>query len=73
MTAYWGVADPAAVKGKGQRAAFELAQDRLTSRIERLLALPVETMDIDTLSLALAQIGAQGEGATDLARKDGQS
>jgi len=73
VTGHWGIADPAAVEGEEQRAAFETARDRLTARIERLLELPIETMDADVLGAALAQIGALGEGATDLARKGGQA
>ncbi|HUQ76090.1 MAG TPA: arsenate reductase ArsC, partial [Burkholderiales bacterium] len=50
-TAHWGVPDPAAVQGSDaeKRAAFERAYVALSRRIERLIALPVETLDRQTL------------------------
>ena len=35
---HWGLADPAAVEGAGQRAAFEAAYDELEARISAFLA-----------------------------------
>ena len=57
VTAHWGVEDPAAVEGEGQRQAFLIAFRRLKERIAQLLALPVESMDPTSLSQRLSQIG----------------
>lgn len=56
MTAHWGIDDPAAVKGSGQRAAFDLALRRLAGRIQAFLALP-EGMDGADLKARLRAIG----------------
>lgn len=63
MTAHWGIADPAAVTGEGERAAFERALALLTMRIERLVALPLAELDEAGLRRELAQIGRM-DGAT---------
>lgn len=63
MTAHWGIADPAAVTGEGQHAAFERALDLLIMRIERLVALPLAELDDAALRRELAAIGRM-EGAT---------
>ena len=57
VTAHWGIEDPAAVEGDGQRQAFLTAFRALGGRIERLLALPVESMDAATLKQRLSEIG----------------
>lgn len=46
VTAHWGVADPAAVAGSedARRAAYRDAFATLRRRVERLLALPGETL-----------------------------
>jgi arsenate reductase len=59
VAAHWGIEDPAAVEGEGQRAAFERALRYLHNRIALLLELPDEAID----ALALKSIG-QSEGAT---------
>lgn len=59
IAAHWGIEDPAAVEGEGQRKAFEQAMLYLRNRIGLLLALPDDAID----QLALRQIGAS-EGAT---------
>lgn len=66
VTAHWGIEDPAAVEGDGQRRAFEIALRYLTNRISLLLALPIESIDAMTLKTKLREIG-QSEGATDQA------
>ena len=68
VKAHWGIADPAAIEGEGQKAAFETAYDQLHQRIGRLLELPIETMTNADLKAALAGIGQTGDGATEKAR-----
>ncbi len=60
ITAHWGIADPAEVKGEGQHFAFEQALRLLRQRIMLLLALSDENVD----ALALRTIG-QSEGANE--------
>ena len=47
ITAHWGVADPAAVKGSDEdkRQAFQQAFTALARRIDLFLALPVANLD----------------------------
>lgn len=59
VAAHWGIEDPAAVEGEGQRAAFERALGYLHNRISLLLALPDGGID----ALALKSIG-ETAGAT---------
>jgi arsenate reductase len=65
IAAHWGIEDPAAVEGEGQREAFEQALRYLRNRISLLVELPAESLD----ELALRKIGA-GEGSTERARSD---
>jgi arsenate reductase (thioredoxin) len=65
IAAHWGIEDPAAVEGEGQRRAFERALGYLCNRISLLLALPDDGID----ALALKAIG-RAEGATPSARQD---
>lgn len=44
-TAHWGIEDPAAVEGSGQRQAFFNAMAYLQRRISLLLALPDDELD----------------------------
>ena len=69
ITAHWGIEDPAAVEGEGQREAFEQALRYLGNRISLLLALPMQSVDEMALRAKLREIGA-GEGSTQLARGD---
>lgn len=62
VTAHWGIEDPAAVTGAGQKTAFLLALRRLEARISALLALPPET-ETGGLKDRLQQIGALTDGA----------
>lgn len=66
VQAHWGIEDPAAVEGEGQRAAFEAAFDQMKARIDALLALPVETLTADALKAELRIIGRL-DGATEKA------
>ena len=66
MTAHWGVADPAAVEGPGQRAAFANALHQLRHRISLLLSLPVESLDRMSLQQRLDAIGAVSRPAVSI-------
>ena len=57
---HWGIPDPAHVSGSEAQinAAFETTFQQLTARIERLLALPIETLSDNDLRAALNEIGA---------------
>jgi arsenate reductase len=63
VKAHWGIADPAAVEGEGQMAAFEQAYSEMTARIAALLALPLEDMTPVDMRDELNRIGLM-EGAT---------
>ena len=65
VAAHWGIEDPAAVEGEGQRDAFETALRYLRNRIALLLALPDERID----ELALRAIG-RSEGASEGAARE---
>jgi arsenate reductase len=69
VVAHWGIPDPAADQGSPEknRAAFELAFQRLSARVAALLTLPVETMPAAVLKAHLAEIGRL-DGATDMAK-----
>lgn len=66
MTAHWGIEDPAAVEGDGQRDAFLQAMRYLTRRIEMFLMLPLASLDEMSLRNRLKEIG-RDEGASDMA------
>ena len=57
MTAHWGIEDPAAVEGPGQREAFERALYYLQNRISLFLNLPIEGIDRMSLQTRLRDIG----------------
>lgn len=57
VTAHWGIEDPAAVEGPGQRRAFWNAYRALQRRIALFLALPLESIDQMTLANRLRSIG----------------
>ncbi len=63
MTAHWGIEDPAAVEGEGQRAAFQQALRYLTRRIELFLILPHASIDAMSMRHKLKEIG-QSQGAS---------
>jgi arsenate reductase len=56
---HWGLPDPAAATGSEQdvKAAFEATYDALKRRIERFLALPIETLPEQELIARLNEIG----------------
>ncbi|TVR78080.1 MAG: arsenate reductase ArsC [Rhodospirillales bacterium] len=66
-TAHWGIPDPAAATGSDEdkRAAFRLARDRLTRRIEQFLALPLDSLDAESLRARLQGIGRIDDAAAD--------
>lgn len=68
MTAHWGVADPAAVTGDDgeKRKAFLRAFTELATRINLLLALPLDKLDRLTLKRKLDQIGRPSKTANSL-------
>ena len=63
MTAHWGIEDPAAVEGEGQRDAFLQALRYLTNRISLFLTLPIESIDAMAMKQKLREIG-ESEGAS---------
>ncbi|MBM3358066.1 MAG: arsenate reductase ArsC [Betaproteobacteria bacterium] len=60
VTAHWGIPDPAAVEGSGERkpSAFLDAYTQLGSRISLFLELPLEGLDRSSLQRKLGEIGA---------------
>jgi arsenate reductase len=69
MTAHWGIEDPAAVEGDGQREAFMQALRYLTNRISLFLTLPVASIDEMAMKQKLKEIG-RSEGASAQAGAD---
>ena len=69
VQAHWGIVDPAAVESGGQDAAFELAYNQMSERVNKLLSLSIESLSDDELKEALDLIGQQSGGATDMAKK----
>ncbi len=63
MTAHWGIEDPAAIEGEGQREAFMQALRYLTNRISLFLTLPLESIDTMSMKQKLTEIG-KSEGAS---------
>lgn len=63
MTAHWGIEDPAAIEGEGQRDAFVTAFRQLRERVGMFLELPVTALDSRTLLTRLRDIGLI-EGST---------
>lgn len=57
ITAHWGIEDPAAVEGEGQREAFLTALRYLQNRISLFLNLPIESLDKLSLTNRLKAIG----------------
>lgn len=66
MTAHWGMEDPAAVEGPGQREAFLRALHFLQRRIALFLALPIESIDGMKLKRSLGEIGRTSDAEPDL-------
>jgi arsenate reductase len=61
LQAHWGLADPAACEGSEEecRAAFEEAYRILAHRVRRFLALPLASLDRETLARELGVIGRE--------------
>lgn len=59
ITTHWGLPDPAAVEGSvtEKDLAFEQTHAALVSRVQALLALPLETLDQPSLRASLDAIG----------------
>lgn len=57
VSAHWGIEDPAAVEGEGQRHAFLTALSQLRRRVELFLALPIASIDAMSLAGRLQSIG----------------
>jgi arsenate reductase len=66
VTAHWGIEDPAAVEGDGQRAAFWTAYQALKSRIDLLLQMPLEGVDELTLTARLRDIPKRADAEAQL-------
>lgn len=66
ITAHWGLPDPAAVEGEGQREAFLETLRALRHRLELFFELPLASIDRMTISgklKAIAEQAAQQESA----------
>ena len=65
ITAHWGIADPAAATGSDadKRKAFLRAFSELSTRINLVLALPIDKLDRLTLKRKLDEIGRSGTEA----------
>lgn len=61
-TAHWGIEDPAAVEGEGQRQAFLNASIYLQRRISLLLNLPDNELDALQWRDRVRDIGKMGDG-----------
>ena len=61
IRAHWGLPDPAHVTGTDEEIAqaFQATFDALTVHINKMLALPIESMQPAEISKALNEIGAQ--------------
>ena len=67
MTAHWGIEDPAAVVGDGQKLAFIKAFNQMRRRLELFVSLPTAGLERLELQKQVRKIGKE-EGATALAR-----
>lgn len=69
MVAHWGIPDPAGAgeTRSDERAAFEVAYNRLRARVQAMVALPVDALSDESFLSALRSIG-QLEGATERAK-----
>lgn len=68
VTAHWGIEDPAAVEGDGQRDAFDHALRYLSNRINLFLSLPLATIDDMAVGQKLAEIGRTDGASTGASR-----
>lgn len=60
VTAHWGVADPAAVRGSDAETqqAFAVTYLEMSNRISRFVELPIEELEAPELKECLREIGA---------------
>ncbi len=70
MTAHWGIEDPAAVEGDGQKLAFIKAFNQMRRRLELFVSLPTAGLERLELQKQVRKIGRE-EGATAMARDSG--
>ncbi|MEM6627131.1 MAG: arsenate reductase ArsC [Pseudomonadota bacterium] len=56
VQAHWGLPDPAAIEGEGQRAAFDRAFEALKARVEKLVELPLANMDAADRQAAVQRV-----------------
>ena len=64
MTAHWGIEDPAAVEGDGQKLAFIKALNHMHRRLELFTSLPTAGLERLELEKRVRKIGKEA-GATD--------
>lgn len=64
VQAHWGIPDPAGHGSDGALADFEIAYQRLATRIDALLALDEDALDPRAWRDAVIEIGRELEGAT---------
>lgn len=67
MTAHWGIEDPAAVEGDGQKLAFVKAFNHLRRRLELFTSLPTSGLERLELEKQVRKIGKE-DGATQMAK-----
>lgn len=65
LQVHWGVDDPAAIEGEGQRQAFEDAYAALRERVEKLVQLDVRAMQASDLRAALDDIHTSSSGVVE--------
>ena len=63
MTAHWGIEDPAAVEGDGQKLAFIKALNHMRRRLELFTSLPTSGLERLELEKRVRKIGKE-DGAT---------
>ena len=65
IAAHWGIPDPAAAQGSDadKQAAFAIAFGRLKLRIDRMLALPIDSLSPEALRREWQAIGDHAEAA----------
>jgi arsenate reductase len=74
LSAHWSVADPATVIGdeETRTGAFVQTYRELDRRIRLFTALPIESLDRDSLKRKLEEIGPTRLGANELSRSAGR-
>lgn len=62
---HWGLQDPAAVEGDGQKMAFETTYRDMKARVEKLVALDLHGTETDQLRSTLQKIHATSPGVVE--------